>query len=111
VEPSTQAVATTASPPSPVVASTTDVAAPASLPATTRRVTARPAPAAQSTRAAIDIVDAAWRARAVPALPHPAPLVAETSQPDPLSMPLLELKPLTAAPLELPALAHGASQR
>jgi hypothetical protein len=110
IERSTRLVATTTAPPARAIASAIDAAPTTPTPAP-RASTRRPVPRPEPLTPSFDAVDAAWRARTVPALPLPAPLVVETSQPDPLSTPLLELKPIAAAPLELPALAYGASQR
>jgi hypothetical protein len=55
----------------------------------------------------ISSVDAAWRARALPALPEPAPIVIENSQPEALAVPLLELKPIATRPVVLEPIGEG----
>jgi len=52
-------------------------------------------------------VEAAWRARAVPPLPEPAPIVLDGSQPEALVVPLLELKPITTSPVVLEPIGEG----
>jgi hypothetical protein len=41
----------------------------------------------------------AWRAAAVPALPPVAPLSIESTQPDPLAIPQLDVQPITPEPI------------
>lgn len=67
----------------------------ATSPAVARRRTARaPAP---------NPVLSAWQERAVAALPGVRPLVIDRIQPPDLSIPLMEVEPLGAAPLSVPA--------
>ena len=52
-------------------------------------------------------VEAAWRARAVQALPEPTPIEGQVSQPEPIDLPLLQLKPLETPPIQLARLEGG----
>ena len=49
----------------------------------------------------VDSVEAAWRARAIAALAAPTPIVIEGIQPPALSIPLMEVEPLTTPPIEI----------
>ncbi|HEX5214508.1 MAG TPA: hypothetical protein VFV98_03545 [Vicinamibacterales bacterium] len=48
---------------------------------------------------AISAAEAAWRARAIPAIAALAPLTTDEIQPESLTVPLLELKPLVTLPV------------
>lgn len=73
------------------------------------RASTQPAPPSQPSAVAEteEAVDAAWRARAIPALAEPERIAAEVSQPDPIDLPLLQLKPLETKPLRLARLDGG----
>lgn len=80
-------------------------------PETPARSAARPLRAKTGPQAAapeeISGADAAWRARALPALSEPAPILIENSQPEALVVPLLELKPITTRPVVLEPIGEG----
>jgi hypothetical protein len=71
-----------------------------------RRLRAKTGPQAPVTEESSG-ADAAWRARALPALPAPAPIVIENNQPEALVVPLLELKPITTRPVVLEPIGEG----
>ena len=69
-------------------------------PRITRPIEARPTPSESA-------LEAAWRSRAVPALVAPELVQRQVSQPEPIDLPLLRLKPLELAPLQLAWLENG----
>lgn len=94
-------------------ASTTPAVAPAITsrpPAVTTTVRRSPGRAARTESAAAPVesaAEAAWRARAVQALPEPTPIEGQVSQPEPIDFPLLQLKPLATPPIQLARLDGG----
>lgn len=109
--------------PPPVATTAQTSAAPAVVPApaissrpqavstTARRSPARPAARIESTAAPVEsAAEAAWRARAVQALPELERIEGQVSQPEPIDLPLLQLKPLeTPPPIQVARLDGGRS--
>jgi hypothetical protein len=57
----------------------------------------------------ISAAEAAWRTRAIPAIAAAQPLTADDIQPQSLSVPLLELKPLVTLPVTVAPIGADAS--
>ena len=73
-------------------------------------ITAVPVRKARAVKSeAISAAEAAWRARAIPAIAVALPLVAEDIQPERLNVSLLELKPLVTAPVIVAPIGADAS--
>jgi hypothetical protein len=64
---------------------------------------------ARAQLALVEAVDLTWHERALPALPRPVPLSVEAIQPDPLTIPLLQVIPVGPDPLALPPIGEAGS--
>jgi hypothetical protein len=69
-------------------------------------------PAAPPRRAAeiaavVSAAERLWLERRLPALPAPAPIATDAIQPEALTLPLLELKPLVTEPLAMEPIDGG----
>ena len=81
---------------------------PPAVTTTVRRSPGRAASRIERATAPVEsAAEAAWRARAVQALPEPAPIEGQVSQPEPIDFPLLQLKPLETPPIQLARLDGG----